>query len=183
MKSISPAAVLAAFVLAAVPSSFVHAHVTLEYQVASAGQPYKATFRVGHGCAGSPTRQLSVAIPAGVRGAKPMVKPGWNIEVQRDTLARPYSSHGRQVTEDVVRITWTAATPKDHLGADHYDEFVLVARAPTEPGPVYWLVSQICEQGRLDWTEVPRPGQSLSQLKLPAAYLEVMPAGPAGHHH
>ena len=183
MKSISPAAVLAAFVLAAMPSSVVHAHVTLEYQVASAGLPYKATFRVGHGCGASPTRQLSVAIPAGVQGAKPMAKPGWSIEVQRDKLAQPYSSHGRQVTEDVVRITWTAVTPKDHLAADHYDEFVLVARAPAEPGPVYWPVSQVCEQGRLDWTEVPRPGQSPSQLNSPAAYLEVMPDGRAGHHH
>lgn len=183
MKSSYPAATLAAFLLAGAPSSAVLAHVTLEYQVASAGQSYKATFRVGHGCGASPTRQVSVAIPAGVQAAKPMPKPGWSVEVQRDKLAQPYSSHGRQVTEDVARITWTAMTPQDRLAPDHYDEFVLVARAPAQPGPLYWPVSQVCEQGRLDWTEVPRPGQPLSQLKSPAAYLEVMPAGPAGNHH
>ena len=32
------------------------AHTVLEYQVATAGQSYKATFKVGHGCGNSPTR-------------------------------------------------------------------------------------------------------------------------------
>jgi hypothetical protein len=36
----------------------------------------------------------------------------------------------------------------------------------------------------MDWTEVPRPGQSLSELKTPAAVLELLPAaGAAGHRH
>ena len=48
------------------------AHTVLEYQVATAGQSYKATFKVGHGCGASPTRQIVVDIPAGVQGAKPM---------------------------------------------------------------------------------------------------------------
>src|SRR5690606_13253930 len=80
------------------------AHVGLEYQVAPAGSSYRATFQVGHGCAGSPTRQLVVEIPAGVRGARPMPKPGWTLEVTREKLAQPYTSHGRSVTDDVARI-------------------------------------------------------------------------------
>src|SRR6476660_1333696 len=85
----------------------VFAHVVLEYQVAPAATSYKATFKVGHGCAASPTRQVVVDIPAGMRGARPMPKPGWALDVQRDKLAQPYTSHGRSITEDVVRITWT----------------------------------------------------------------------------
>jgi uncharacterized protein YcnI len=53
------------------------AHTVLEYQVATAGKSYKATFKVGHGCGASPTRQIVVDLPAGVQGAKPMPKPGW----------------------------------------------------------------------------------------------------------
>mgnify|MGYP000160791874 FL=1 len=33
------------------------AHTVLEYKVATAGQSYKATFKVGHGCGASPTRR------------------------------------------------------------------------------------------------------------------------------
>jgi uncharacterized protein YcnI len=160
------------------------AHITLEYRVAPAASSYKATFKVGHGCGAAPTRQLSVAIPAGVLGAHPMPKPGWSLEIQRDKLAQPVTSHGRTVTEDVVRVTWTARTPADMLPSEQYDEFVLVAQLPAQPGPLYWPVSQVCEPGRMDWTEVPRPSQPASELKTPAAVLELLPAaGAGGHQH
>ena len=126
----------------------VAAHVVLEYQVAPADASYKASFKVGHGCGQWPTRQLSVLIPAGVTGARPMPKPGWSLDVQYGKLAEPRTAHGRTITEDVVRITWTARTPADMLATDHYDEFVLVARTPSKPGTIYWPVSQVCEGGR-----------------------------------
>ncbi|MFN9726365.1 YcnI family protein [Acidovorax sp.] len=159
------------------------AHVVLEYQVAPAGASYKATFKVGHGCGASPTRQIAVDIPAGMRGARPMPKPGWTLEVQRDTLAQPYTSHGRTITDDVVRVTWTAKTADDMLPHAHYDEFVLVATTPAQAGMVYWPVRQACADGRNDWIEVPKPGQKLSDLKSPAAALEILPAAGAGAHH
>jgi uncharacterized protein YcnI len=150
-----------------------HAHVTLEYQVAPAAASYKATFKVGHGCGDSPTTQLVVQVPAQMRNAHPMPTPGWTITLQRQGDA-------------VSRITWAAKTPGDALPGTHYDEFVIVARTPEQGGPVYWPVSQVCESGRHDWTEIPQPGQKLSELKSPAAYLEVLPADAAGasaHHH
>jgi uncharacterized protein YcnI len=160
------------------------AHVLLEYQVAPADSAYKATFKVGHGCGKEPTRQVSVAIPAGVTGARPMPKPGWTVEIQREKLAQPVTSHGRTVTEDVTRITWTARTAADALPADQYDEFVLVAQLPGRAGPLYWPFSQVCDPARLDWVEVPKPGQSAADLKSPAAVLEVLPAdGAATHRH
>lgn len=160
------------------------AHVVLEYQVAPAGASYRATFKVGHGCGASATREISVDIPAGVRGARPMPKPGWSLDVRREKLAQPYTSHGREVTEDVVRVTWTARTRDDMLPNAHYDEFVLAATTPQQAGPLYWPVRQVCEEGRNDWVEVPRPGQKLSDLKSPAAVLEILPAaGGGGHHH
>ncbi|MBT9512762.1 MAG: YcnI family protein [Acidovorax sp.] len=161
-----------------------YAHVVLEYQVAPAGASYKASFKVGHGCGASPTRQIAVDIPAGMRGARPMPKAGWALEVQREKLAQPYTSHGRSITEDVVRITWTAKTPEDMLPSAHYDEFVLVAQAPEQAGTVYWPVRQACAEGRNDWTDVPKAGQKLSDLKSPAAALEILPTGSgAAHHH
>lgn len=159
------------------------AHVVLEYQVAPAGSSYKASFKVGHGCGNSATRQVVVDIPAGVRGARPMPKPGWALEVRRETLDQPYTSHGRSIAEDVTRISWTARTREDALPAAHYDEFALAATLPQEPGALYWPVRQVCEEGRNDWIEVPAAGQKLSDLKSPAALLEVLPAGAAGGHN
>jgi len=142
------------------------AHVTLEYPAAAAASSYKATFKVGHGCGESATRALVVEIPAGVVAAHPMPKAGWQLAVEP------------------TRVTWTAKSREDMLPSAHYDEFVLVARLPAEAGTLYWPVRQVCEQGRLDWVEVPGAGQKLSDLKAPAAPLEVLPgAGAGGHAH
>lgn len=181
IKSNAVTALLASACAFSVPAS---AHVVLEYQVAPAASSYKATFKVGHGCGSSPTRQIAVDVPAGVRGARPMPKPGWALDVQRGKLAEPYLRHGRSITEDVVRVTWTARTTDDMLASAHYDEFVLVATLPAQPGTLYWPVRQACAEGRNDWTEVPRAGQKASELASPAALLEVLPnAATGGHHH
>lgn len=158
------------------------AHVVLEYQVANAGSYYKATFKVGHGCGTSPTRQVVVTIPAGVQGAKPMPKAGWTLDIVREKMARPVADQGRAVTEDVARITWTAKTPADYLQNDWYDEFVLQAKLPGEAGTLYWPVSQVCESGRVDWIDMPKAGQKMSDIKNPAAVLELMPTDGSGEH-
>jgi uncharacterized protein YcnI len=172
--------VLAWMALAAGPAA---AHVTLEYQVANAGSYYKANFKVGHGCGNSPTQQIVVTIPAGVQGAKPMPKAGWTIEIQRESLLKPYDDHGRKVTEDVARISWTAKTPADYLPNTHYDEFALQARLPPQAGLMYWSVSQVCDKGRIDWNEIPPADQTGSDLKAPAALLELMPTSGTMHQH
>lgn len=167
---------------AALAAGTAGAHVVLEHQAAPAGSSFKATFKVGHGCGTSATRQIVVEIPAGVRGAHPMPKPGWQLAIERAPLPQPETDHGRTVTEDVSRITWTAKTREDMLPNAHYDEFVLVARLPAQAGPLHWPVRQVCEEGRNDWVEVPKPGQKRSDLKSPAALLELLPTGQAGEH-
>ncbi len=170
---------LTSFALACLAAASAQAHVTLETVRAPAGSYYKAVFRVGHGCEGSPTRQLIVNIPPGVQGAKPMVKPGWRIEIDRAPLPKPIASPGRSVTEDVSQIRFIGGPLPD----THYDEFALSVKLPDEAGPLYWKVSQVCEQGRVDWVEVPQPGQAPHDLKAPAAVLEVVPGEHAGHVH
>ena len=172
----------AGFLLACAAAT-AHAHVGLEWPVAVAGTAYKATFKIGHGCGASPTRQVVVEIPAGVEGARPMPHPGWTVEIQRAPLAQPRVDHGRTLTDEVVSITWTARTPEDTLDAAHYDEFVLQARLPQAPGPLYWPVRQVCPQGRLDWVQVPAPGQKRSDLPSPAVLLDLIPASGPSHTH
>jgi uncharacterized protein YcnI len=159
-----------------------HAHVALEQPQAEAGRPYKAVLRIGHGCEGSPTRAVSVKLPAGFRGAKPMPKPGWALTIRREPLAEPYESHGRRVTDDVVEITWTATSREAFLPDAHYDEFVLRGQAPLEVGPAWFRVHQLCEKGEWQWADT--PSSENPQPRAPAARLDVTAPDPhAGHKH
>jgi len=159
------------------------AHITLEEPQAAAGSSYKAVLRVGHGCEGSATHTLTVRLPAGFRGAKPMPKPGWTIGITRAALAQPYESHGRKIVDDVVEISWKAATRDAWLPDAHYDEFVLRGQAPDTPGPAWFKVQQLCEKGQWDWSELPATGTSTQGLKAPAVLLQVQPGAAEGHVH
>lgn len=155
------------------------AHITLETPQAEAGSYYKAVFRVGHGCAGSPTRELVVTVPEGAQGAKPQPKPGWVVATETAPLTTPSTSHGRTLTEDVRTVRWSGGP----LADAHYDEFVLRVKLPEQPGTMHWKVSQVCENGRTDWHDLPSSGSSVQGLKSPAAVLEIVPKAHAGHAH
>lgn len=170
-----------AALLAALP---VAAHVTLEQPQASAGSSYKAVLRVGHACAGATsTTAITVNLPAGFARAKPVPKAGWITTVQRSPLAQPYESHGRRVTEEVTAVSWQAASPASVLSGDFYDEFVVRGQLPASPGILWFKVLQTCDVGAADWAQVPATGSSVKGLPLPAAPLEIVPAGHGGHNH
>lgn len=173
-----------AIAMATFVAGAAQAHVSLEQPQATAGSGYKAVLRIGHGCEGSATHTVTVRLPAGFRGAKPMPKAGWTIAITRAPLAEPYDSHGRQVTDDVVEISWKAAGRESWLPDAHYDEFVLRGQAPEAPGPAWFKVQQLCEKGEWNWAEVPASGTSTKGLKAPAVLLEVLPPKAApGHVH
>lgn len=149
MKTIST--VLALVLLA----SSSQAHVTVEQKEAEAGSVYKAVFKVGHGCDGSATRQISVTVPPGLRGAKPVPKAGWTLAVKPG------------------EISWTANTEADFLQDAWYDEFMVRGSLQPEPGELWFKVRQVCVKGESNWAEIPAPGESTRGLKAPAARLIV----------
>jgi periplasmic copper chaperone A len=165
------------------PASAVFGHVVLEDQAALAGRSYKAVLKVGHACEGSPTTAIRVTIPAGFTGAKPMPKAGWILAIKTAKLAIPYDNHGKQVTEDVSEITWTAASKEYWLPETHYDEFVLRGGLPKKEGVMWFKVLQTCDKGSNDWSQIPAAGVDTHSLKSPAALLEILPSGAAGHQH
>jgi uncharacterized protein YcnI len=168
------------------PASAVFAHVTLEDKAALAGTSYKAILKIGHGCEGSPTTAVKVTIPVGFTGAKPMPKAGWALAIKTAKLAVPYDNHGKQVTEDVSEITWMATSKDSYLQEAFYDEFILRGGLPSKvsEGAVMWFkVLQTCEKGSNDWSQIPAAGVDAHSLKSPAALLEIIPSGTAGHQH
>ena len=172
---------LASGLLLGASTSFCH--VVLAEPTAQANASYRATFRVGHGCDGSPITAIRVTIPAGFRGSKPMPKAGWLLTTKVEKLAKPYTSYGKEVTDGVTEISWTA-TSKDYWLQDaHYDEFVLRGNAHGEVGPLWFAVLQTCEKGSVNWADVPTTGTSTKGMKTPAALLEIVKSEGSAHQH
>ncbi|MDB5573030.1 MAG: hypothetical protein JWR79_187 [Tardiphaga sp.] len=158
-------------VAASLVASAAAAHVVLDKREAPVGTYFKAVFQVGHGCDGSPTTGLLVRIPDGVIAAKPMVKPGWTIELTKGAYAQEHAHHGHAVSEGVRSIRWTGTLPDEH-----YDEFAvsMMLTDALKPGTtLYFPVIQTCEQGESQWVDVPETGKPAS--KTPAPGLALLP--------
>ena len=137
-------------------SAAVFAHVSLEEPRGEAGRPYRAVLRIGHGCDKAATTSVTARLPAGFQASKPEPKPGWTVSLQGDTA------------------TWTAATKEAALPDGQRGEFVVTGTLPRAAGPLWFKVLQTCEQGSLDWSQVPAEGTSTAGLKAPAALLQVL---------
>jgi uncharacterized protein YcnI len=162
---------------AALFAPLAQAHITLEQATAPAGAYQKLTFRVGHGCDGSPTNAISVLLPEAVTGAKPMPKAGWTLATADAKLATPIQSHGKTITSAVREVTWTGGPLPDA----YYDDFSMQVKLPATPGSYYFKVTQLCDKGRIDWVET--PSATGAKLKAPAPTLEVLPAATRAHQH
>lgn len=181
--SISIATKIIAACAITVGSAPAFSHMVLETGSAAAGSSYKAVFLVGHGCQGSATTGVAVQVPTGFQGAKPYPKAGWAVSATSAPLAQPYTSHGKQITQDVSVVRWTAASKEAALPDALVDEFLLRGKLPETSGPLWFKVLQTCENGHNDWSEIPATGTSTQGLKAPAVLLEVTPAQTGHHQH
>lgn len=151
------------------------AHAVLTPAEAPADSYTKGVIGIGHGCEGSPTLRVRVRIPEGVTSVKPQPKPGWELSIRREKLAKPITDgHGRAITEAVAEVTWTGK-----LLDENYDEFVMQMRLPDRPGEtLYFATVQECETGVHRWIEIPAAGKSRSDYREPAPALKLMPKRP-----
>jgi len=159
------------------------AHVTLEVKEAKVGAGYKAVFSVPHGCEGSPTTEVSVEIPEGVIGVKPMPKPGWTLALQSGPYARSYGFyHGETKSSGVKQVTWSGGELPDA----YFDQFVLSTFIAGELSPGSQLafpVTQKCASGEQRWSEVAAAGQDPHSLAHPAPVLRLVAGAGEDHHH
>ena len=153
--------------LVALSATAARAHAVLERKEASPDNSYRGVVQITHGCAGSPTMRVSVTIPEGVVGAKPMPKPGWQVTTAKGAYAKAYPYYHGSISEGVKTMTWTGGRLPD----DEVDEFTFFARisdAFTPGQTVYFPVQQDCETGSHNWSEIPPAGTSAHTLKEPA---------------
>jgi uncharacterized protein YcnI len=173
---------LSTFALAMALAPWAAAHVSIDPPSAPAGRTQKLSFSIGHGCQGSATNAVTIHLPDGVLAAKPMPKAGWSVTTAEAPLAAPVQLHGKAINSAVRDITWKGGPLPDAM----FDEFTLQARLPDAPGKLYFKVTQLCEQGRLDWVDVPQEGKEATagkEAKSPAAVFEVTPANEHVHQH
>jgi uncharacterized protein YcnI len=124
---------LAFLLAAAAPAS---AHVTLAQHTAKAGSHSVVTFRIGHGCADSPTTALRIEIPDNVTLANPQPKPGWTLTIDH-------------AAQRVSAITWSGGS----LPADEFDEFAVMMKLPADAGTLTFPATQTCAKGVEHWSE------------------------------
>lgn len=150
------------------------AHIVLAEPQAAAGSYYAGHFRVGHGCDGSPTVKLRVALPSGIVTARAQPKPGWTVSVEREALAQPVRIEGHETSERVAAISWSG-----RLDADQFDDFGILMKLPEAAGALYFPTVQSCETGAKAWTDIPAPGQAWHDVASPAPVLQLVADTPS----
>ncbi|NES14205.1 MULTISPECIES: YcnI family protein [Micromonospora] len=143
--------------VAAVPAS---AHVVTTPNTADT-KFFHTAFRVGHGCAGSPTTAVRVQIPEGLHLVTPDPVPGWEVQVTR--------AHGQghgfgRITE----VAWVGGPLPDH----DVQLFGLGFRIGRKAPEVLWFPTvQQCEVGESDWVQIPPSVEEWHNVPNPAPYV------------
>jgi uncharacterized protein YcnI len=162
-------AVIAVAASALIAVGVATAHIGTTPSEAPAGQTSIIGFTVGHGCEGSPTRSVSIRIPAGVTAAKPRPKPGWRTTIVRGKLPRPVKDfEGNTVRRGVLSVTWSGGNLPDA----YFDTFELRLGMPNTPGKtLYFPTVQRCAKGLYRWIQIPKAGQAEPDSPAPGVRL------------
>ena len=136
-----------------------NAQIALSQTSFEAGANFAAFFKVERGCGASPTTALRVQIPEGVAVLNLPDKPGWTVNAERS---------GARVTA----VTWQGRLPSNET-----DQFGLLVKLPTKPGPLYFATVQRCAADELRWTDT-SPG-----ARAPAPMVTLVAAAPNSHAH
>ncbi|WP_182377271.1 YcnI family protein [Nocardioides sp. WS12] len=171
----------AALAIVALSAGAASAHVTVTPNVTSAGSYAVLTFSVGHGCEGSPTTKMTIAMPEEIPSVTPTVNPNWSVEKVAQKLDKPIKdAHGNEITERIAQVVYTAKTP---LVDGYRDTVELSVQLPDAVGETLaFPVVQTCAKGETGWTETAAEGQDAEELEHPAPTVTITEASAEGHH-
>ncbi|BFV58175.1 YcnI family protein [Kitasatospora sp. CMC57] len=176
------ATVAAASVLALAGPAF--AHVTVQPGSTPQGGYSAVAFRVPNESDTASTVKLEVNLPldhpmASVR-TQPI--PGWTATLEKSKLDKPLKSHGKDITEAVSKITWTADAGTK-IGPGQYQDFsVSLGAMPTDTEKLTFKALQTYDNGDVvRWIDETKDGQP--EPAKPAPVLTLTKAAAAGDHH
>ncbi|MFE9744211.1 YcnI family protein [Saccharothrix saharensis] len=169
------AVLAAAAILALTTAGAASAHVTASTpKDAVQGGYTKVTFRVPNERPDAGTVKVEVTLPAEYPLASVSTKPtpGWKVEAVKEKLATPVKSHGREVTEAVRTVTWTA-DPGTRIEPGQFNEFDLsIGPLPDNTDQLVLPAKQTYDSGEVvDWNAPPAEGADEPERPAPVLKL------------
>ncbi|MGW0942777.1 YcnI family copper-binding membrane protein [Streptomyces sp. NPDC002623] len=175
------AAVAGSAVLALSAPAFAHVSVAAEGTAAKGGYAV-VDFKVPNERDNASTTKLEVTFPTDHPLASALPEPinGWTIVVTKAKLAKPLTVHGKQISEAVSKITWTA-TGKG-IEAGFFQKFpVSVGALPEDADElVFKAIQTYSNKEVVRWIEVQEDGAE--EPENPAPVLALTAATEDGHH-
>ncbi|WP_184695015.1 YcnI family copper-binding membrane protein [Saccharothrix tamanrassetensis] len=153
------------------------AHVTASTpKDAVQGGYTKVTLRVPNERPANGTVKLELTLPAEYPLASVSTKPtpGWKVETVKAKLDTPVKSHGREVTEAVRTVVWTA-DPGVRIEPGQFNEFDLsVGPLPDNTDKLVMPTKQTYDNGEVvDWN-TPPPAEGAEEPERPAPVLKLV---------
>jgi len=174
MKLKSTLALIAALALAAPVGA--SAHVTLQPEEAAAGDFTVLDVRVPSEQEDAATTKVDVQFPPGFIFASYQPVVGWSAQVKMEKLAKPITSHGEEITEQVSQMTWTADSDKAGIQPGQFQDFPISVQIPGEAGgTLTFKALQTYDDGEVvRWIGAPESERPAPQV--------VVTEGDEGHH-
>ena len=150
------AAAAAALALPAAAS----AHVTVNPNTATQGGYTKVTFRVPNERDDASTTKLEIALPTDKPIGSVSLKPvqGWTAVAENGKLATPIKTADGEITEAVVKITWTAS-PDAAIKPHQFQEFDVSLGPLPATGQIVFKALQTYSDGEVvRWIDEPAAG-------------------------
>ncbi|MFD4257036.1 YcnI family protein [Streptomyces sp. NPDC058534] len=167
-------------VLALSAPAFAHVSVQPEGTAAKGGYAV-VDFKVPNERDDASTTKLEVNFPTDqpLASVMPQPVPGWKAEVTTSELAKPIESHGKQLTEAVSKVTWTAEGKGVEPG--YFQKFpVSLGTLPEDADQmVFKAIQTYSNKEVVRWIEVPQEGQD--EPENPAPVLELAAAEDDAH--
>ena len=127
------------------------------------------------------TVKLEINLPAEhpLSSVMPQPVPGWKVKVDKSKLDKPLEVHGKQITEAVTKVTWTADGTK--IGPGEFQQFPLsLGRLPEDADQLVFKAIQTYDNKEVvRWIEEPTEGGE--EPESPAPVLKLSAA--ADDHH
>ncbi|MBM7812135.1 uncharacterized protein YcnI [Saccharothrix algeriensis] len=180
------AVLAAAAVLALGTAGPASAHVTASTpKDAVQGGYTKVTLRVPNERPENGTVKLELTLPAEYPLASVSTRPtpGWKVEAIKGKLDTPVQVHGREVTEAVRSVVWTA-DPGVRIEPGQFNEFDLsIGPLPDNTDKLVLPTKQTYDSGEVvDWN-TPPPAEGAEEPQHPAPVLNLVPKKDGDDHH
>jgi uncharacterized protein YcnI len=152
------------------------AHVSVQPGSATQDSYAKVAFRVPNEREDAGTTKLEVSLPLDqpLSSVQTRAMPGWKSTVEKTKLATPIDNHGKQLTEVVSKITWTADAGV-RVNPGTFEEFeVSMGKLPANTDKLVFKAIQTYDNNEIvRWIDV--PGADGKEPQYPAPVLKLTP--------